>query len=187
MALEIEAKFIHINPNDIRSRARELWFEMIHPEFLMKRATFMFSDINISLRVRQEYERVTMTYKDVHDHSIATGTTEHEVVVSDFDTTLDILKLTAKHDYINYQESKRELWRKGDIEIVLDTWPGTSTYIEIEALTEDILKVVAWDMWLDYSQAIFGRVGRVYEALWIMTTPELNTIRELTFEKYPSI
>ena len=142
MALEIEAKFIHIHPDDIRSRARELGFEMIHPEFLMKRATFMFSDINISLRVRQEYKRVTMTYKDVHDHSIATGTTEHEVVVSDFDTTLDILKLTAKHDYINYQESKRELWRKGDIEIVLDTWPGTSTYIEIEALTEDILKVV---------------------------------------------
>ena len=78
----------------------------------MKRATFMFSDINISLRVRQEYKRVTMTYKNVHDTSVATGTIEHEVIVSDFDTTLDILKLTAKHEYINYQESKRELWRR---------------------------------------------------------------------------
>lgn len=63
MNLEIEAKFININPAEIREKLRSVGFFQVYPEFFVERATFICHDPNMSLRVRKEYTKTTMTYK----------------------------------------------------------------------------------------------------------------------------
>lgn len=61
--LEIEAKFINIDPEEIRKKLQVLDFTMVYPEFNVFRATLICSDPNMDLRVRKEYGKITMTYK----------------------------------------------------------------------------------------------------------------------------
>jgi adenylate cyclase class 2 len=101
-----------------------------------------------------------MTYKQFDDDSID-GAKELEVIVSDFDTvvaTLDEAGLT--HD--TYQESKRENWRVGDVEIMLDEWPWLDTYMEIEGPSEILVKQTAELLGLSWDDAVFGGVANVY-------------------------
>jgi len=63
MNLEIEAKFINIDPETIREKLLSLGFFQVYPEFFVERATFICHDPNMSLRVRKEYRKTTMTYK----------------------------------------------------------------------------------------------------------------------------
>ena len=66
--LEIEAKYIHIDLVDIREKLEKSVFELVYPEFEVFRATLICHDPRMSLRVRREYGKVTMTYK-YHDSS----------------------------------------------------------------------------------------------------------------------
>ncbi|QQR52132.1 hypothetical protein IPG36_06190 [bacterium] len=60
------------------------------------------------------------------------GAKELEVVVSDFQTTVDLLAAIGITGTA-YQESRRENWRLGDVDIMIDEWPWLVPYIEIEA------------------------------------------------------
>lgn len=112
MNLEIEAKFINIDPETIREKLLSLGFFQVYPEFFVERATFICADHNMSLRVRKEYGKTTMTYKYTDRSKGALGTEEIEVEVSDFNHALEILKRANNPERILFQESRRELWRK---------------------------------------------------------------------------
>ncbi len=184
MPLEIEAKFINIDPEVIRDKLWKLGFELVYPEFHVFRATVVLHDPNVTLRVRKEYGKTTMTYKYTDITQWALWTEEFEVEVSDFELTVDILRKTTQPIRVLYQESKRELWRNWDTEVSIDEWPWTWKYLEIEAPTEEELISTSKSLWFDYSEAIFGRPWMVYRKLWfdesIVTSQEY-----LTFENPP--
>ena len=185
MSLEIEAKFINIDPEVIRDRLWELGFELVYAEFDVFRATFILHDPNVTLRVRKEYGKTTMTYKYTDITQWALWTEEIEVEVSDFDLTVDIFRKTTQHIRVLYQESKRELWRKWDTEVSIDEWPGTWKYVEIEDPSEELLKDISRRLGVDYSEAIFGRTWMVYRKLWFDESI-VSTQEYLTFENPPS-
>ena len=164
MSIEIEAKFINIEHNEIRIKLQELGAKLEQPLRLMRRVVAHTPEMttkNAFLRVRDEGYRTTMTYKQF-DSDTVDGAKEHEVEVSNFNEAVHILS-AAGLVYDVYQETKRENWRLGSVEIMLDEWPWLNPYIEIEGQSVEEIKQVASKLNLDWSGAVFGGITNVYK------------------------
>ncbi len=164
MNTEIEVKFVNIDHDTIRSKLKEIGALLEQPMRLMRRVTIdtdLMKSKNAFLRVRDEGHKVTVTYKQFDTLSVD-GAKEIEIIVNAFQSTVDILNAAGLH-YKSFQESKRETWRLGEVEIVLDLWPWLNPYIEIEAQSEEALKTMTNILGLDWSEAVFGDVMEAYK------------------------
>ena len=184
MNTEIEAKFVNVDHDVIRAKLKELGGVLEEPMRLMRRVTIN-SDVmkakNAFMRIRDEGHRVTLTYKQFDTLSVD-GAKELEVVVSDFQTAVDMLA-AAGLPHQSFQESKRETWKLGTTEVVLDLWPWLNPYIEIEGESEAELRKVASDLGLDWSDAVFGDVMEAYKIQY----PHLglkDTVGNLEFVRF---
>ncbi len=163
MKTEIEAMFADTDHDAIRGKLRELGGSCAHPMRDMRRAlveTDAMRQDDAFLRVRDEGDKVTLTYKKHEDYGLH-GTKEIEVTVSDFDATIALLKASGLQP-TTYQESRRETWHVGAVEVVLDEWPWIPPYIEIEAETEEEVRDMADKLELDWSKALHGGVDVIY-------------------------
>jgi len=161
---EIEAKFIDIDHDTIRAKLVVLGATLEQPMRMMKRVvvhTPAMTQKHAFLRIRDEGYRTTITYKQFDEDSID-GAKEYEVVVSDFETAVNIFKATGLV-YDTYQESKRENWLIDGVEIMLDEWPWLHPYLEIEAATETDVRRVAALLDLQWEDAVFGDVTNIYK------------------------
>jgi adenylate cyclase class 2 len=177
MNTEIEAKFVDIDLNTTRAKLRELGAELEQPLRMMRRVVVHTQGMtanNAFLRVRDEGHRTTMTYKQFDSDSVD-GAKEYEVEVSNFDEAIKILSASGLQ-YDTYQESKRENWRLGDVEIMLDEWPWLNPYIEIEGQSEQAIKNVATKLGFEWSNAVFGGVANVYKKQYSHIGEEGNRI-----------
>ena len=115
------------------------------------------------LRVRDEWWKITTTYKYISDDvSNIESVQEIECIVSDFESMRDIyLAMWIKQKA--YQETKREVWKINDeIEIMLDEWPGISPFIEIEWWSEAVVRKYVELFGFDYADGLFGTVDQIY-------------------------
>lgn len=163
MQTEYEVKFINLDHDEIRLKLKDIGAELEKPMRLMKRVVIETPEMrkkNAFIRVRDEGDKVTLTYKQFDALSVD-GAKEYEVTVSDFQATVDLL-LAAGFPNQSYQESKRETWILDSVEIVLDEWPWLEPYIEIEGGSESHVREVAAKLGLDWSEAVFGDVMAVY-------------------------
>lgn len=171
MQTEIEVKFINVNHTTIRERLQRAGAKLITPMRLMRRVTIDTEDMrqkNAYIRIRDEGNKVTMTYKQFDELSID-GAKEIETEVCDFQTTIDLLN-AAGLPYNSFQESKREEWLLDDVEIVLDEWPWLKPYIEIEGQSKQLVQKTAELLGFDWENAVFGDVMVAYRAEY----PHLN-------------
>lgn len=188
MKIEIEAKFPGIDPAAIRAKLQDVGAHCAQPEILMKRYVFDYEDDVLNdtggwVRVRDEGDKITMSYKQLHGRTIK-GTQEVEVIVHDFETAcvfLEALGLIAKA----YQETKREKWIWGDIEITIDTWPWVPTFLEIEGPTEAAVQNMARLLELDWDNALFGSVETIYQMHYRVTEEEIDQLPEIVFSSVP--
>lgn len=164
MTSEIEAKFLDVDFHEIREKLDKLGATCEKPMRLMRRAIIETPELEAKhsfVRIRDEGDKVTLTYKQVDEDSL-TGVKEVEVDVSHFeDTILLFEQLGMKHK--SFQESYRETWRLGDVEIMLDEWPWLKPYIEIEGPNETAVKEVSAKLGFDWKTAVFGRVTSAYQ------------------------
>ena len=186
MQPEIEVKFLNVDHDALRSKLQELGAECVQPMRLMKRKNFDFADYKLNrdkngwVRVRDEGDKVTMSYKQLNDRTLH-GTHEVNVVVDSFenaDAFLAQIGLEPK----TYQETKRESWRLKDFEIELDEWPWARPYIEIEGPNEASLQEFAQQLGLDWAGALHGSVEVVYQAEYDATDEEIDAIERITFQ-----
>jgi adenylate cyclase class 2 len=186
MQTEFEATFYPVDSKDIRRRLHEAGAVLIYPEYLMKRVVFNPPKPTpfAWLRVRQEAEKTTMSYKMVSGSRIE-DQKEIQLVIDDFQKGIDFLaEIGAERK--SYQETKRELWKIGEVEITIDTWPGLKPLVEIEAGGEEEVKIVSEKLGFDYSQAYFGAVDGIYEKELGIRVDVLNhAVPEITFENPP--
>jgi adenylate cyclase class 2 len=185
METEIEAKFLDIDPAAMRAKLTALGAVLVYPEVLMKRKVFDHptNKQNDWLRVRDEGDKITMSYKKVIDRTVH-GTKEISIEVSDFDDACAILaaaQLTPK----SYQETRREKWMLDDAEVTIDTWPWIPTFIEIEAPSEEKLKAVAEKLGLQWGDALFGSVEPAYQKYYDVTEKEIDSWPEIVFSPVP--
>lgn len=187
MAREIEAKFLQVDKDAMRARLRALGFQLINPEYLMRRKTFdcglVFPGKNKWGRVRQEAGRVTMTLKEITGDGI-NDTYEIEVTVDDFGKACEFLECAGMPAKA-FQENTRELWRRAGVEVALDTWPGLKPFIEIEAATETEVRAVSEELGFDFRQAVFGSIDLVYEREIGILAHQFTKLPEVTFASPP--
>jgi adenylate cyclase class 2 len=161
---EIEAKFLDVDFSLMREKLSQLDAVCVQSMRFMRRSiveTPALREKHGFVRVRDEGDKVTLTYKQVDEDSL-TGAKEIEVIVSDFDATIALLDQAGLVQK-SFQESRRETWRLGTVEIVLDQWPWLKPYIEIEGTSEDEVKQVASKLGFDWANAVFGRVTSAYQ------------------------
>jgi len=163
---EIEVKFADIDIAAIRNSLKAVGAECEQPMRLMKRALIEephHEAEHAFIRVRDEGDKVTLTFKRRADQAASSidSVKELEVEVSDFDKTVELFS-EAGWRYKTFQESRRETWKLGDVEVVIDEWPWLEPYIEIEGESEEAIKEVAAKLGLDWSNVIFGHIDALY-------------------------
>ncbi len=185
MNLEIEATFLEVDKNEIRSKLKALGGKLIQPEILMRRIVFDLHSNHAFARVRDEGNRIVLTYKNHHNDTL-TGTEEINVEVSNYEDTIAILKacgLRAKSD----EDSYRETWELDDVEITIDTWPWIPTYIEIEGPGEISVKSAATKLGYNMQNAVIGSVDSVYKLYYDVSSELINEqLSEFKFVDAPT-
>lgn len=124
MTTEVEAKFVNVDRQAIRTKLRSLGATLDKPMRLMKRVTINNDFLKAKdsfVRIRDEGDKTTVTYKQFTEQSVD-GAKEIEIVVSDFETAVELFD-AAGLVHSSFQESKRETWKLGDVEVMLDLWP----------------------------------------------------------------
>ena len=188
MQTEIEAKFPGVDPDDIRTKLKALGATLVYPEVLMRRKNFDYPDarldkINGWIRVRDEGDKVTMSYKQLLDRTLH-GTKEVSVVVNDFETTCHFLDSIGLESSA-YQESKREKWLLKDNEVTIDTWPWVPSFVEIEGPSEEAVRSAAAALRFDWNQAMHGSVETVYQMHYDVTEFEVAHWERISFIDTP--
>jgi adenylate cyclase, class 2 len=184
MNTEFEVKFVNVLHDEIRQKLKDLGADLKQPMRLMKRAIIETPSLKAKdafLRVRNEGDRVTLTYKQFDTLSID-GAKEFAVQVDDFQTTLDLLE-AAGLPHRSLQESKRETWNLDGAEVVLDEWPWLNPYIEIEGESEAHVRVVSQKLGFEWSNAVFGDVMAAYRKQYPHLTEQdtVGNIPEVRF------
>ena len=185
MKTEIEVKFCEIDVDATREILARAGAVCEQPMRLMRRViieTDQLAEHNAFVRVRDEGDRTTLTYKQFDETSL-TGAKEIEVTVSDFDATVVLLEQV---DLIHksFQESRRETWSFDDVEVVIDEWPHLNMYIEIEGASEVSVKRAAKKLGFDWSDAVFGSVTEVYQHQYPEgSSRELVNMPRITFDE----
>lgn len=138
---EFEVKFINIDAKKIEAKIIALGAKKIFDR-IFKIKVFDYPDLRLDdnhswIRLRDEGDKVTLTFKKrLSTEKKFTGKNdkgmiEHEVVVSDFDTTANIF-LAAGFMQKFYEEKRRVRYMLDDIEFDIDFCPGLKPYLEIE-------------------------------------------------------
>ena len=180
MEKEIEAKFFIASKDVIRKKLEELGLTLVKKETFMRRKTFHSKDSNGWMRVRDEGDKVTMTYKEITGSTI-NDVNEIEINVSDFDKASELINQTSFKES-SYQENYREVWRNGEVEIVIDTWPYLPTYIEIEAKSAELVKKYSLNLELNYFESYFGSVDVLYKKVYGIPTENFVKLKTVTFD-----
>jgi adenylate cyclase class 2 len=179
MQPEIEAKFLQVDHDALRAKLTMLGATCAHPMRLMKRKGYDFSDNRLReekngwVRVRDEGDKITMSYKQLNNRELD-GTHEVQLVVDSFAAADAFLRALGLESH-TYQETKRE--------IELDLWPWTKPYVEIEGPDESTLRTLAGKLGLDWSAVCHGSVEIVYRGEYDVTDEDINIIPVITFEK----
>lgn len=189
MQSEIEVKFLDVDIDEVRERLESIGATLEHPMRDMRRALIEESHHaadNSFIRIRDEGDKTTLTFKrrtKSDKETTIDSTHELETTVGDFETAVNIFA-EAGWKYITYQESRRETWHYGDVEIVIDEWPWIKPYIEIEGPSEDALRRVAAELGFDWNDAVFGSVDVIYQRDFPkMTVRGVIDIEEVRFNQ----
>ncbi len=184
MHIEYEATYPDINKDEMRGRLTKAGASLIKPEFLQRRAVFHLPKGHEIpggwLRVRDEGDKITMSLKVVDGDKVE-NQKEIYLEVNNFDEAVKLLETTGCVKKA-FQETKRELWKIDTVEITIDEWPFLEPFVEVEANSEESIKVVSEKLGFNYSQAVFGAVDVLYNKKYGVATDIINNhTPEITF------
>ena len=161
MKNEIEAQFLDIDKEAMRIRLKEIGAKLEKPEVLMRRVVFYTGEHSFA-RVRDEGDKIIMTYKNISDEHSILGTKEVNVEASSYDDAILFLRGCGLEIKAR-QETRREIWKFDEVEICIDTWPWIPTFMEVEGPTEESVWEVAKKLGFGKDQAKFGSVDTTYQ------------------------
>jgi len=191
MQQEVEVKFLDVPHDEARKRLERTGASRKHSMRLMRRAIIDYPDRRLqtgtagawaSVRVRDEGDRVTCTYKHVATDG-KDSMHEIEFTVSSYENAVEFFKAIGLDVYTE-QETKRETWQLGDVKVELDEWPWIPPYIEIEGPSEEAVRQVAERLGYDFSKAFRGSSYTAYRMYYpkMDTEETVDSIKHLIFE-----
>lgn len=160
MATELEIKFLDFNIKALKQQLNLSGASLIFSN-LFRITIFhgLSGDDREYIRVRDEGNFVTLVHKRTYEKSIAA--TEHEVIVDSYERAIALLKAMGLRKK-RTEEKQRIHYKLGEASIDIDSWPGIPTYIEIEADTEDVLRLTCEKLGFDFEQGFFGDAHDVF-------------------------
>ncbi len=188
MKNEYEAKFLLVDVDDITQMLMNTSAILKQPKRLMRRRIFPHGEKGgyAWVRVRDEGNRVTMTYKRIVDAKRIDGTKELELIVEDFERACVLLETLGMQSSM-YRENYREEWQLDGVCISIDYWPGLAPLMEIEADTPQEVEKAARLLGLDINEAMYGSIGHVYEQALGIPIAEYNKIERLTLDNAQTV
>lgn len=188
MQTEIEAKFLDVDHDLLRAKLKQLGATCEQPMRLMRRKNYDYPDSRLEkiggwVRVRDEGDKVTLSYKQLNDRTLH-GTQEVSLIVNSFGDSCKLLEAIGLVEK-TYQETKRESWSLDGMQVELDEWPWVKPFVEIEGPDESSLRNLADQLGLDWSQAVHGSVEIAYQAEYDATEHEIDNWREILFTPVP--
>ena len=102
---------------------------------------------------------------------------ELEVEVSDFEKTDEILNMLG-YEHSMYQENKRTIYRLGNIEFDIDSWPMIPTYLEIEGKSKEQVEEMIEKLEIDKNKLSLDKVSEIYKKYGF----DIHDYRDLRFE-----
>lgn len=186
---EIECKFIDVEPSKLEKQLRALGAERKFKK-LFRRQVFdlpggLLDARGAWLRVRDEGDKVTMTFKQRKygdDPKKDEGVKEVEVVVSDFEQTIEILKSAGMKTKF-YEENWRVLYVLDGVEICLDAWPLIPPYVEIEADSWEKVDAMAKKLGFNPADKLICPTMEIYKHYGINE----NDYSVLTFDRQEKV
>jgi len=189
MQTEIEAKFLNVDFDAVRKHLTAAGAICDQPMRLMRRKTYDYPGNRLSdeyngwVRVRDEGDKITLSYKQLNDRTLH-GTKEITLTVDDFKAA-DSFLLAIGLEQKSYQETKRESWHLGDVQVELDEWPWIKPTVEIEGPSETAVREVAEKLGYNFKDALFGSVEVAYQAEYDVTEDEIDGWEVVTFTPVP--
>ncbi|HEY8999669.1 MAG TPA: CYTH domain-containing protein [Candidatus Saccharimonadales bacterium] len=189
MQTEIEAKFLDVNHDTMRAKLTKLGAKCVHQKRLMKRKNYDYANGRLEniggwVRLRNEGDKVTLSYKQLNDRTLH-GTKEVSLVVGDFDAANDFLVAIGLGQN-SLQETMRESWELDGVQIELDEWPWIKPFLEIEGPSEAAVKDIAAKLGLDWQEATHGSVEVAYQTEYDVTEAEVDSWPEIIFGETPT-
>lgn len=186
MQTEFEVKIKNVNHKKLTDQLISIWAKQTLARTFFKRIAFRHpsKDHNAYVRVRDEGNQVTCTYKEVDRTKEIDAVKEIEFIVNDFDACVLFLNEIGLQQKA-YQETYRETWHLNNIQITLDEWPWLKPFIEIEWSNIEQVESAASLLGYGKNDMIFGAVDELYfQELWI-PYDIINNMEIITFENPP--
>ncbi len=162
MKIEKEIRFKDIDKNKIIERLQSVGAQLVHAEFTMKRSIFdIVDDTSAWVRLREEFGCVTLSVKKIVDENSIDGTLEHQINVSHFGETEELLKLAGLKKR-SYQENRRQKWMLGDVEVYIDEWPNLNPILEIEGSGKDEMASCVSKLGLNIDESTTKSITTIY-------------------------
>lgn len=184
---ECEVKFLNINVDQITAKIKSLGgtkqFDRV-----FRRIVFDYPDLRLNndkaawVRLRDEGDKITLSYKQRLD--IGDGTSndrsmlEHEIEVSDFDQTAEIMRNIGLMDKF-YEENRRVQYKIGEVELDIDYWPQLNPYLEIEAPSWGLVDEMIGKLGLNPDDKKIYSTHQIYAQAGIKE----NDYKRITFEE----
>lgn len=187
MKIEFEATFLNVQKDAIREKLKSVGAELVRPEYKQSRVNFDLQSFGRDFwewaRVRDEGDKIVMTYKNIPPDSSIDEQKEIEFEISDMDAGVEFLTALGAR-MTNYSETLRERWELDGVEIDIDTWPHLDPYIEIEGDSEEKVQDTAKRLGYEWSDAKFCGAGKIYEMKYGIHPDKLSKdkVVRLTFE-----
>ena len=176
MNIEYEATFTPVDKDTIRQTLNKMGATPVKNEYLQRRTVFTLPEDKDShttwLRVRDEGDRITMSYKIVDGDRI-TDQKEICLEVNDYNEAVALLKAVGCHEKA-YQETKRELWKLDGVEVTIDEWPFLEPFVEVEGRSEEEVRQVSGKLGFSWDKAKFCAIGTLYKEKYGASLDEIN-------------
>jgi len=184
MAIEYEATYINVDKDEIRKRLKKAGALLVRSEYLQKRIPFNLPkekhEKSKFVRVRDEGDKITLSYKFFDGDKIE-NQKEICLIVNDFDEAVNLLKEIGCEPK-SYQETKRELWKLDNVEIMIDEWPFLEPFVEVEGNSEEEVKKVSKQLGFNYEDALFCPTTKIYQMKYDVTEEIVNSAPQIIFE-----
>ena len=178
MQTEFEIRILNIDVDKVIHTLEDMGATIIG-DYFQKRYVYDIipGENDRFVRVRDNGEKVTITYKDKRVRTIS-GTKELEIEVSDFMKAKELLNNLGFTDG-PYQENKRITYKLEDAEFDFDTYPGIPTFLEIEGKSEEIVKKYIKILELEKYEQTCDSIMKIYDRYNIHITGK----EDLKFEE----
>ena len=179
MENEYEITVLDIDIKEIEKKLIEIG-AVKEGEYFQKRKLYNFHEEYRGrfIRLRTYGTKTTLTIKDKSAKKEIGNVKELEIEVSDFEKTNQIMNMLG-YEHSMYQENKRTIYRLGNVEFDIDTWPMIPTYLEIEGKSKEQVEEMIEKLGVDKKKLSLNKVSEIYKKYEL----DIHEYKDLKFEE----